>query len=149
MPYFYQFMAHASLDFVDEKLSAKTSNTFFPNIDRFNEWSISAFVTPSYLRFIVLHDLKNDENIKSFSHDVYETYIKLLLNPFYAHNEPIKSDQFDRKVKMASKRHLGVWLSCTLITIFINKYIFIVKTEKVYFLFIFFMQILWQHKLCR
>ena len=49
-PYFYQFMAHASLDFLDEKLMTKATNMFYPNIDRFNEWSISAFVTPSYLR---------------------------------------------------------------------------------------------------
>jgi hypothetical protein len=50
-PYFYQFMAHASLDFLDEKLTTKSSNTYFANIDRFNEWSISAFVTPSYILF--------------------------------------------------------------------------------------------------
>ncbi len=86
MPYFYQFMAHASLDFVDEKLSTKNSNTFFPNIDRFNEWSISAFVTPSYLRFIVLHDLKNDDNIKTFCQDVYETYIKVIFLIYILHS---------------------------------------------------------------
>ena len=51
-PFFYQFMANASLDFLDEKLATKANNLYFPNIDRFNEWSISAFVTPSY---ILLH----------------------------------------------------------------------------------------------
>ena len=83
-PYFYQFMAHASLDFLDEKLSAKSTNLYFPNIDRFNDWSISAFVTPSYLRFIVLHDFKNEEALKQFCQDVYETYIKVSrFNNFY------------------------------------------------------------------
>ena len=45
-------MANASLDFLDEKLASKSSSMYFPNIDRFNEWSISAFVTPSYILFI-------------------------------------------------------------------------------------------------
>jgi hypothetical protein len=73
-------MAHASLDFLDEKLSSKSTNLYYPNIDRFNEWSISAFVTPSYLRFIVLHDFRNDDGLKQFCQDVYESYIKVKLN---------------------------------------------------------------------
>lgn len=77
-PYFYQFMAHASLDFLDEKLAARSTNLYYPNIDRFNEWSISAFVTPSYLRFIILHDYKNDDAIKLFFQEAYETYIKVI-----------------------------------------------------------------------
>lgn len=76
-PYFYQFIAHASLDFLDEKLAARSNNLFFPNIDRFNEWSVSAFVTPSFLRLIILHDARNDEGIKGFCHEVYESYIKV------------------------------------------------------------------------
>jgi len=107
-PYFYQFIAHASLDFLDEKLTVKANGLYYSNIDRFNEWSVSAFVTPSYLRFIILHDAKNDDGIKSFCQDVYECYIKFLLNPFYTANEPIKSELFDRKVMYAAKRYLGV-----------------------------------------
>jgi len=76
-PYFYQFIAHASLDFLDDKLTSKSSGLFFPNIDRFNEWNISAFVTPSYLRLIVLHDARNDDGIKGFCQETYESYIKV------------------------------------------------------------------------
>ncbi|CAF0702821.1 unnamed protein product [Brachionus calyciflorus] len=108
-PYFYQFIAHASLDCLDEKLNAKSSSSlYYPNIDRFNQWNISAYVTPSFLRFLILHEGKNDDGIKGFFQDVYETYIKFLLNPFYDHNESIKSEAFDRKVNMASKKFLGV-----------------------------------------
>jgi hypothetical protein len=76
-PYFYQFIAHASLDFLDEKLSTKSNNLYFPNIDRFNEWNVSCYVTPSFLRFIILHDAKNEEGIKGFCQEVYENYIKV------------------------------------------------------------------------
>ena len=96
------------MDFLDEKLTAKSTGMFYPNIDRFNEWSVSAFLTPSYLRFIVLHDGKNDDGIRNFCQDIYECYIKFLLNPFYTANEPIKSDAFDKKVVISAKRHLGV-----------------------------------------
>lgn len=80
---------------------------YFPNIDRFNEWAVSAFVTPSFLRFIVLHDAKNDDGIKNFCQEIYENYIKYLLNPFYTANEPIKSEAFDKKVIISAKRYFG------------------------------------------
>jgi hypothetical protein len=81
--YFYEFIAHASLDFLDERLASKSQqNLFYSNIDRFNEWLISAFVTPSHLRFIVLHDQRNEENIKAFCQEVHEVYVKV--SKFYS-----------------------------------------------------------------
>lgn len=86
-----QFIAHAALDVVDEQTlqtnhmylkvgmttpNALTSGPFFQAVDKFNEWFVSAFVTASRIRFLVLHTQKHDDGIRQFFQEMYETYIK-------------------------------------------------------------------------
>ncbi|RMX56738.1 hypothetical protein pdam_00021101 [Pocillopora damicornis] len=77
-----QFIAHAALDLVDESM-----------------WSTTGI-------FMMLHDVRNDDGIKNFFSDVYETYIKVIMNPFYDMNKKIESPNFERKVTVAAKKHL-------------------------------------------
>jgi len=103
--YLNQFVAHAALDLVDLHAQQNPS-MYLKAIDNFNQWNVSAFVTASKLRFLMLHNVKNDDGIKTFFQEIYEIYTKHVLNPFYTHNTEIKSPAFEKKAQGLAKRYL-------------------------------------------
>jgi hypothetical protein len=46
-------------------------------VDRFNNLFVTAFVTPGNTRFLLLHDGKNDDIIRSFFQEVYDFYLRV------------------------------------------------------------------------
>ena len=99
-----QFIIHAALDMVEDSVWG-TQSMFFKSVDKFNDYLISAFVTAGGIKFMLLHDVRNEDGIRSFFHDVHELYVKVLMNPFYQPNSPVTSPLFDSRVKTLGRRY--------------------------------------------
>ncbi|KAI5479893.1 hypothetical protein MNV49_002451 [Pseudohyphozyma bogoriensis] len=100
-----QLVAHASLDVVEDVMWSN-GGMYLKNVDKFQEWTVSAWLTPGGMKILLLHELKNDDGIRLFFQEVWESYVKTLLNPFHELNAPIRSPTFDARVKASAKKFL-------------------------------------------
>lgn len=96
------------------------------NIDFIALLCIQAELGLPDMKFVLLHEGKNDDGIKSFFMDVWELYVKVsfrfeynkymrenwppsqtMMNPFHTAHSPIKSNVFDTRVRQSAKKYLG------------------------------------------
>lgn len=100
-----QMIANASLDVIEEVVW-KENPMYLRAVDKFNEWTVSAFVTPGNVKLVLLHEAKNDDGIRGFFMEVWELYVKAQLNPFHRAQRLIRSVVFDGRVRASAKKHL-------------------------------------------
>ena len=107
MRYLHQFLVHKAIDAVDE-VKWTTDRLNLKVVDDFNEWVVSSFITAGQVKLMLLHErtISNNDGIKNFFGEIYELYVKNLLNPFYIPGSPIKSPQFREKVNHYAKKYL-------------------------------------------
>lgn len=89
---------------VDEAMWS-TNFMFLKTVDKFNESLISAFVTAGGIRLMMLHNVRSEDAIRGFFQDVYEIYLRQVMNPFYEASSPISSAAFDLRVRTAARKH--------------------------------------------
>ena len=79
------------------------------------------------MKFILLHESKNEEGIKAFFMEIWENYVKAsivsllcarlstltvlafyqtMMNPFHRSDRPISSPVFDARVRASAKKNL-------------------------------------------
>mmetsp|Transcript_2883 Transcript_2883/g.2706 ORF Transcript_2883/g.2706 Transcript_2883/m.2706 type:complete len:131 (-) Transcript_2883:39-431(-) len=103
--YLYDFILHSSLDVVDNVQWA-TSNMYLKTIDKYNDLSVACLITPSNARFLLLHEGKGEESIKNFFNEIYDLFVKVVMNPFYESNSKITLQSFEDRVKGAARKFL-------------------------------------------
>ena len=100
--YLFQFILYASLDSLN--LSADQS-ALRENIDSYENYFVSAYVTPGQTAFLLLHPKKKD--LKKFFQQVHLYYAQLLMNPFYDVRTPIEDENFKQNVINAAAQYIS------------------------------------------
>jgi trafficking protein particle complex subunit 2 len=100
-----QLVLNSSLDMLDEAMWM-TKDMYVRAIDRYNDQLVSAYVTPSNYRFLLLHDGRHEDGVKAFFSDLHELFTKATLNPLYEPGEPITSLGFSDRVVQLARKHL-------------------------------------------
>ncbi|EDO14344.1 hypothetical protein Kpol_182p2 [Vanderwaltozyma polyspora DSM 70294] len=132
------FMLHASLDIIEDlqwqtnlpahsttsgttgggflrsRNTSNLSNCYFGKVDHFYGLIITAYVTYSGMKFVMVHGSStattaqvDDNSVKLFYQEVHELYIKTLMNPFYTPGTPISSSAFDSRVRTLARKYLN------------------------------------------
>eukprot|EP01023_Acetabularia_acetabulum_P041655 TRINITY_DN4071_c0_g1_i1.p3 TRINITY_DN4071_c0_g1~~TRINITY_DN4071_c0_g1_i1.p3 ORF type:complete len:142 (-),score=5.26 TRINITY_DN4071_c0_g1_i1:497-922(-) len=102
----HQFVLYAALDPVDD-IVWTTQNNYLRVVDRFNNLQVTCFTTAGHIRFLLLHEGKNEESMKTFFNEVYELYLRVMLNPFHSSTKKITSKKFDEKIRQLALRYLS------------------------------------------
>lgn len=107
-----EFIAHASIDMVQEQMYSNNSN-YLKVVDSFNDIYVSAYVTIGNTILLLLIQpgagvamSKYEEQIKAFFNEVNDLFLRKCIDPFHkGYDQEITSQSFDRSVRNALRKH--------------------------------------------
>jgi len=105
------------------------ANSYLKCIDRFFNNYVSTLITPSNTKFLLLHQPlvpptsgpgsrsstaigsnptspATEEAVRNFFMEVYENWVKAVMNPFYKNNSVVGSPVFRQRVAAAGRKYL-------------------------------------------
>mmetsp|Transcript_14610 Transcript_14610/g.39117 ORF Transcript_14610/g.39117 Transcript_14610/m.39117 type:complete len:137 (+) Transcript_14610:164-574(+) len=100
-----QLVMNAALDMVDEVMWS-SRDMYLRVVDRLDDKVVSAFVTSGNYRFLLVHQSRHEDGVKGFFFELYDLFIKVVLNPMYSSAEPLQSPTFTAKVSALIRKHL-------------------------------------------
>ncbi|KAI0024825.1 Sedlin [Xylariomycetidae sp. FL0641] len=128
-----QFIVHSSLDIVEE-VQWGSGQMYLKCVDKFFNNYVSCFVTGSNVKFLLLHQPpvaasgggvggltsarsstsiaanptspQTEEAVRAFMLEVYESWVKAVMSPFYRVNMEVRSPVFRQRVAAAGRKYL-------------------------------------------
>jgi len=102
-----EFILYSSLDIID-RVKGVSSDAYLKVVDRFNDYSVSAFVPISSVRFLLLHKQPaNEEAMRQFFQEAYVHYARLVSDFAYTLGSVITQPAFDQNIQGCSRKFLG------------------------------------------
>lgn len=99
----FELVMHAALDPVDT-MQWQTTNMYLKQVDKFDSLTVHCLILPSNAKLLLLHENESEDKIKNFFNEIYELFVKAILNPFYDPKQKLDIDQFDLRVRSHVKR---------------------------------------------
>jgi hypothetical protein len=67
----HKFIVYAALDMVDELRWSRSTGTspYLKVVDRYDEWLVSAYLSPTGDKLMLLHDVKSEDAVRQFLTD--------------------------------------------------------------------------------
>ncbi|TGJ80995.1 hypothetical protein E0Z10_g7757 [Xylaria hypoxylon] len=126
-----QFIVHSSLDIVEE-VQWGTGQMYLKCVDRFYNNYVSCFLTGGNVKFMLLHQPpsssvsstannprsststiatnptspQTEEAVRAFMLEVYESWVKTIMSPFYRVNMEVRSPILRQRVAAAGRKYL-------------------------------------------
>lgn len=101
----WQFIVHAAVDMVEERMWLDP-NFALMKVDRSDErYYVSSYVGFTPVKLMLMQDCEPHDNVRPFFFEAHELCLKYFLSPFSDPSVPIRSPEFEERMKMIYHRY--------------------------------------------